>query len=114
MLIVNVEGERDQADYHSVFVKNEAQARQLYQIVLEVSIDRLIKKAIIAGGIYSWSEADPGKIRDMLMPHMNRIVGEFHAPEEHLSGNGPLQILYNAKVATSILRLENTHIYFAK
>ena len=110
-LIANVEYDRKEA-YHSIFVENEAQACRIYKILLEISLERMVRSSLIMGGADCWMETDTTKIKEMLLPKLNHLIGAFHGPETHPSGNGPLQIHYNAKIVTTNLSLVNVHIYY--
>ncbi|MBA3239134.1 MAG: hypothetical protein H0T62_12405 [Parachlamydiaceae bacterium] len=109
VLLINAEFARKEA-HHSVLMENEAQARRLYQLLLEISIERIVRNALITRGLQSW--VNFSNIYDILLIPLNALVGTFHGPEIHLSGNGPLHEHYNAGIVTSKLRSQNVHIYF--
>ncbi len=108
-LLINAEFERSGA-YHSVFMENEAQARSLYQLLLEVSAERIVRNALVIAGMQGW--VDFNRHGDILLTALHPLIGAFHGPEAHFSGNGPIQQHYNAGIVTSKLRSQNIHIYF--
>ncbi len=109
VMLINAEFERN-TTHHSVFMENEAQARQLYQLLLEISIERTVRNALIPAGMQGW--VNFSKIQDTLLTPLNTLLGAFHGPETHISGNGPIQIHYNAGIVTSKLKPQNIHIYY--
>lgn len=108
-LITNTEYPRAEA-HHSLFLENEAQAFQFYQLLLEISAERLIRSTLINAGIGGWTNLN--EVSNILLPALNQLTGAFHGPETHYSGNGPIQPHYNAGIVTSKLDLQNVHIYF--
>lgn len=106
-LLVSCEFSRD-TTCHSIFMDDDSEALQVYQILLNVSVDRLVRAVLIAEGADHWSITGIKACVEKL----EILLGKFHGPEEHLSGYGPLQVHYNAGVITSSLTPINTHLYF--
>jgi hypothetical protein len=97
---------------HSLYIGDENQARHLYQLLLEIAAERLIRRALINAGIDQWGITDVNKAKEIILLILDQLKGTFHGPERHLSGNGPIQIHYNAAATTLTSSLINTHLYF--
>jgi hypothetical protein len=110
-LITSTEYDRSET-FHSAYVESEPEARQLYRILLDVSTDRLMRRALITSGADNWVVENIETARELLETALNILLGCFHGPETHASGEGPLQIHFNAKITISTQAMVNTHIYF--
>lgn len=88
--------------YHSIFVEQKELATNIYQILLEFSLERLVRASVIKNGLHA---------RDELISYLEPLKGAFHGPESHFAGNGPLETHYNAGIYTYGPELINTHIY---
>lgn len=111
LLIAGSEYSREEA-HHSVFVETEERARHLVQLLLEISAERLLRRALVEGGMTNWTGDNIDAISERLERDLNALIGAFHGPEVHLSGTAPMQVHYNAGIVTSSLSIINTHIYF--
>ncbi|MCB1117768.1 MAG: hypothetical protein KDK50_04205 [Chlamydiia bacterium] len=102
ILSLIVEIDRKQV-YHSIVVENEETATFVYQMMLELSFERLVRKCIIEKGPHA---------QDHVISYLEPLMGAFHGPESHFSGKGPLERHYNAGIYTFGPSLINTHTYF--
>lgn len=107
-LMLNAVSFSRQEARHSLYVESESTARLVYQILLQVSVERVVRQFLIA------QEPDEDADYSHLIKDLEKLKGKFHGPETHISGHGPLQPHYNAGVITQEGIILNTHIYFEK
>ena len=111
-LLTNVQVKRKDHS-QNVFIPNEANARELYRLQLEVTVVQLIKNAIINAGPYHWAVTDAKSIFNRVFsPALNQCVGAFHGPETHPSGYAPFHWHYNVGVIGPSGTLINAHIFY--
>lgn len=114
-LITNAE-EKKSEEYVNIYITDEEQAIYIYQLLLEISSHRLFRSAIAKYEMPLWLEKDPNRLKERIIDcpdfGLSRLIGAFHGPEVHLSGEAPIHRHYNAGIVTSKQRIVNVHIYF--
>jgi hypothetical protein len=93
----------------------------MYQLLFDVSCNRLFSAAISKHGFELWTERSSQDLQEKIVDKkridnknfgLDCLVGKFHGHEIHLSGEAPIHQHYNAGIVTSKLNIINVHIYF--
>lgn len=94
-LIVNAESDDG---VHTILMGTEEQSRQIFQILLEVSVDRLVRRAIVNMGDLELKDAD---VQSHLSNYLQLLIGAYGAG-----------FYYKAHVVTSDYSLIKTRIVY--
>lgn len=113
VLLTNGEYDRKEKE-PNVLVNTEVEAQMIYQVLLEVAIERIMRTQIRTSGSDAWKLQDLEKVHQLLSGKLKAMIGKFHGPECHFTGDAPMQSHFNAGSCRSTLNLINTHIFFKK
>lgn len=98
---------------HSVYVEKDEEARNIFRIILEVTVEQILRDLLVNASMERWKVTDTDFTKN-LVEQLQNLIGTFHGPEKHVGTKGPLQEHYNASTSTSRLTLVNTYIFFGK